>query len=56
MQCLPLETSDEEDECQLSADVDSGNDDEASVESDTSSLVTRPGRVSERLAALRKRL
>ena len=40
----------------FSADVDSGNDDEASVESDTSSLVTRPGRVSERLAALRKRL
>ena len=40
----------------FSADVDSGNDDEAHVESDTSSLVTRPGRVSERLAALRKRL
>ena len=36
----------------FSADVDSGNDDEGSVESDTSSLVTRPGRVSERLAAL----
>ena len=43
----------------FSADVDSGIDDEASLESDTSSLVTRPGRVSTRLAALklaRKRL
>ena len=39
----------------FSADVDS--DDEACEESDTSSsLVTRPSRVSERLAALRKRL
>ena len=40
----------------FSADVDSANDDEAHVELDTSSLVTRPDRVSERLAALRKRL
>ena len=43
----------------FSADVDSGIDDEASLESDTSSLVTRPSRVSARLAALklaRKRL
>ena len=47
----------------FSAEVDSGNDDEASLQSDTSGLVTNavrgPGRVSARLAALklaRKRL
>ena len=37
----------------FSADVDSGIDAEASMESDTSRLVKRPGRVSARLAALK---
>ena len=41
----------------FSADVDSKPDDEACEESDTSSsLVTKPSRISERLAALRNRL
>ena len=39
----------------FSADVDSGIDSEASLESDTSSLVTGPSRVSARLAALKAR-
>ena len=39
----------------FSYDVDSGIDDEASLESDTSSLVTGPSRISARLAALKAR-